>query len=80
MLGIEKISILKNNISIYFPKQKEHPIFESDFFKKLIETISGDKSRKYNISGSKDQLIIEIKTNQNSDIERLTDLKNILLQ
>ncbi|MBE2255578.1 MAG: transcription-repair coupling factor [Ignavibacteria bacterium] len=76
-LGLEKISILKNNISVYFPKSKEHPLFESDFFKNVIEVISNDKSRKYKISGSKDQLIIEIKTNQSSDKERLSDLKNL---
>ncbi|HEX2787270.1 MAG TPA: transcription-repair coupling factor [Ignavibacteria bacterium] len=77
-LGLEKISIQDNLISLYFPKDKEHPIFQGEYFTNLIDRISKDNTKKFNISGAKDQLIIEKETNSVKDIDRLKELDNIL--
>lgn len=77
-LGLEKISIQDNLISMYFPKDKEHTIYQSEYFTNLIDRISKDKTKKFNISGAKDQLIIEKETGSVKDIERLKELDDIL--
>jgi transcription-repair coupling factor (superfamily II helicase) len=77
-LGLEKISIQDNLISLYFPKDKEHPIYQSEYFTNLIDRISRDKTKKFNISGAKDQLVIEKETEFVKDIDRLKELDDIL--
>lgn len=77
-IGLEKIIINDNLISLQFPKDKEHPIFKSDFFSRIIETISNDKSGKYKISGDKDTLVVEIRVDSLDDNDRLDELNKIL--
>lgn len=77
-LGLEKISIQDNLISIYFPKNKEHVIYQSEYFTNLIDRISKDKTKKFNISGSKDQLVIEKEMESVKDVDRLRELDEAL--
>lgn len=77
-LGLEKISVQDNLISIYFPKDKEHRIYKDEYFTNLIDRISRDKTKKFNISGSKDQLIIEKETDSIKDVDRLKELDEVL--
>jgi len=60
-LGLEKIVLNELQLSLYFPKEKEHRIFRSGFFENLIDTISKSKNGTYNIANSKTQLVIEVK-------------------
>ncbi len=76
-LGVEKITIRNRSISIYFPKEKDHKIFEGNFFKDLIEEISNDKEKRYNISPEKDQLVIEIRLGSSEDEERIGEIEKI---
>lgn len=79
-LGLEKIIIRNKNLSIYFPSDKEHRIFQGEFFNKLIEKISVDKTKKYNIAPEKDTLIINIILSHMEDEKRLTEIENILTE
>lgn len=78
-LGLEKITIRGRNLSIHFPQEKEHKIFESDFYKNLIETISNDRTKKYNISPEKERLVIEIILDGEKDEERLIEMERLFL-
>jgi transcription-repair coupling factor (superfamily II helicase) len=77
-IGLEKITIRGKDVSIYFPASKEHPVFQSEYFNRIISAISTDKSRKFNISSNKEQLEIEIRLDSNEDEKRLNELKDIL--
>lgn len=77
-LGLDKITIRNKTLTLYFPKDKEHQIFKGIFFNNLIDTVSGDKSGKYNITGDKDSLIIEIKLKSNNDEEKLNEAETVL--
>ncbi len=68
-LGLEKIVLNELQLSLYFPKDKEHRIFKSGFFENLIDTISKSKAGSYNISNSRIQLIIEVKLKIEADYE-----------
>lgn len=75
LLGIDKITIRNKNLSIYFPEDKEHKIFESSFYKDLIEKISSDRSGKYNIAPEKERLVIEVYLDSGDDMKRLEEIK-----
>jgi transcription-repair coupling factor (superfamily II helicase) len=77
-IGLQKITVKGKELSLYFPESKEHPIFQSEFFNKIISIISSNKTRKYNISSNKEQLEIEIKLDSNEDEKRLEEIKSIL--
>lgn len=77
-LGLEKINIHDNEILLTFPKDRESPIFKSDYFAKLMEAISTDRSRKYNIEGDKETLVIAIDARTKDDERRLEELNNVL--
>jgi len=77
-LGLEKITIRGRELSLYFPEDKEHKIFQSPFFMQLLETISSNKSKKYNIAPDKDRLIIEITLDSHEDENRLSEIERIL--
>lgn len=77
-LGLEKITIRNRDLILHFPENKDHKIFESNFFKEMIEIISRDKQRKYNISPEKEKLVIEVKLDNNNDSERLRETEQIL--
>ncbi len=76
-LGLEKITIRNKHLTLYFPEDKDHKIFESNFFKNMIETISNDRTKKYNLAPDKDRLIIEITLVSNDDEKRLNEMENI---
>jgi len=43
-LGLEKINISGKDLSLYFPVNKEHVIYKSEFFDKMIKKLSANKS------------------------------------
>ena len=63
---------------MFFPANKEHPIFTSEFFNKIISFISTDKTRKFNISSNKEQLEIEVRLDSPEDEKRLVEIEKIL--
>ena len=75
---LEKLSIHGKKLEIFFPKEKEHRIFESDFFKSIIDMLSQNKSRKYNISENREQLVIETNLDSDDDRGRIEEIKKIL--
>jgi transcription-repair coupling factor (superfamily II helicase) len=77
-LGLDKITVRNKNLLLYFPVEKENKIFESDFYKNLIETISNDRTKKYNISPEKERLVIEIILDSNEDEKRLDEIEKII--
>ncbi|MCB0720756.1 MAG: transcription-repair coupling factor [Ignavibacteriae bacterium] len=77
-LGLEKITINNGLISLQFPKDKEHSVFKSSFFQKLIEAISADKSGQYKIGGDKDTLIVDIKADSSDDNAIIGSIRAIL--
>lgn len=77
-IGLQKITIRGKNASLFFPPNKEHPIFTSNFFNKIISFISSDKTRKFNISSNKEQLEIEIRLDSTEDNSRLSEIEKIL--
>ena len=76
--GLEKISVHGRNAEFIFPADKSHRIFESEFFKNIIDTISAEKSTKYNIANVKDRLIIEIKLGSDEDKKRILEINKLL--
>lgn len=77
-IGLEKITIRGKGASLFFPPNKEHPIFTSEFFNKIIAFISTDKTRKFNTSSNKEQLEIEVKFSSAEDEKRLEEINTIL--
>ncbi len=75
---MEKISIHGRNAELHFPQDKNHKVFESDFFKNLINIISAEKSTKYNIANVKDKLVIEINLTGDEDKARILEIKELL--
>ncbi|MBK8983629.1 MAG: transcription-repair coupling factor [Ignavibacteria bacterium] len=77
-LGLEKIEIRDKKLFIHFPEDKEHPVFESEFYKNLIEKISGDRERRFNISPVRDKLVIEKIFKDTEDSIRLNESADAL--
>lgn len=77
-IGLEKIVISENIITLYFPFNKEHKIFESEFFNHMIEKLSQTKSMKYKFVNDEKRLIIEIQLESHEDEERLKELQTVL--
>lgn len=77
-IGLEKIVISENTITLYFPFNKEHKIFESEFFNNMVEKLSATKSDKFNFINDNDRLIIEIHLDSFEDEERLKELQKVL--
>lgn len=77
-IGLQKITLRGKRASLFFPTNKEHPIFTSEFFNKIISFISTDKTRKFNISSNKDQLEIEVRMDSIDDEKRLEEINKIL--
>jgi hypothetical protein len=63
---------------LYFPFNKEHKIFESEFFTRIIEKLSSTKSRKYSFVNDDERLIIEVLMESEEDESRLSELQAIL--
>jgi transcription-repair coupling factor (superfamily II helicase) len=77
-IGLEKIAVRGKTLVMEFPADKDHRIFESPFFNALIERLSHDKSRKYNIAPEKEKLVVEAAVNGSSDGDRLKDVEKII--
>lgn len=77
-IGLEKIIIRENTLTLYFPLNKEDKIFESEFFNNMIEKLSQTKSRKYSFVNDDERLIIEIRLDSNKDEEKLKELQAVL--
>jgi transcription-repair coupling factor (superfamily II helicase) len=77
-IGLEKIIIRDKSITLFFPFNKEHKIFESNFFNHIIEKLSAIKTRKYSFINDDDRLIIEVKLDKFDDDARLTELQSVL--
>jgi len=77
-IGLEKINISGKVITLYFPFNKEHKIFESGFFTRIIEKLSSTKTRKYSFVNDDERLIIEVLLESEEDESRLTELQAIL--
>jgi transcription-repair coupling factor (superfamily II helicase) len=77
-IGLEKIMIRDKTITLFFPFNKEHKIFESEFFNHIIEKLSSTKSKKYSFINDDERLIIEIQLDSDEDYERLTELQTVL--
>lgn len=76
-LGLDKITIRNRDLNLYFPNDKEHKIFESEFYKNLIETISNDRKAKYNIAPDKERLVIELVLESMDDEKRLSETEKL---
>lgn len=76
-LGLEKITIRNRDLNLSFPNDKEHKIFESEFYKNLIETISNDRKGKYNIAPDKERLVIELELESKDDEKRLSETEKL---
>ncbi|MBN1632761.1 MAG: transcription-repair coupling factor [Ignavibacteria bacterium] len=59
-LGLEKISLYDNELTMYFPKDTNHPVYKSDFYLNLVDKMSKDRSRRYDILPDKERLIVKI--------------------
>jgi len=77
-LGLERINISGKELSLHFPVNKEHVIYKSEFFDKMIKKLSANKSGKYSIGNNKDKLIFEIYFDNADDASRLKELEEIL--
>jgi transcription-repair coupling factor (superfamily II helicase) len=77
-IGLEKIMIRDKTITLFFPFNKEHKIFESNFFNHIIEKLSSTKSKKYSFINDDEKLIIEIQLDSDEDYARLTELQTVL--
>ena len=77
-LGLEKITIRNRDLNLFFPNNKDHKIFESGFYKDLIEAISNDRTGKYNIAPEKERLVIEINLGSNEDEQRLDETEKLI--
>ncbi|MEO8664179.1 MAG: transcription-repair coupling factor [Ignavibacteria bacterium] len=77
-IGLEKLIIRNRILTLEFPKEKENRIFESDFFKNLIDTISDDKKKKYTLIPDKEKLAVSIRLFDTTDTLRLSEVEEIL--
>jgi len=77
-IGLEKIVINGKSITLFFPFNKEHKIFESEFFNHMIEKLSSTKFKKYSFVNDDERLIIEIQLDSYEDEERLKELQLVL--
>ncbi|MCX6165782.1 MAG: transcription-repair coupling factor, partial [Ignavibacteriae bacterium] len=77
-IGLEKIIISNKTITLNFPFNKEHKIFESEFFNHMIEKLSSTISKKYSFVNDDERLIIEIQLDSYEDEVRLEELQTIL--
>jgi transcription-repair coupling factor (superfamily II helicase) len=77
-IGLEKIIIQDRTITLFFPFNKEHKIFESEFFNHIIEKLSSTKTKKYSFVNDDERLIMEIQLESEEDDSRLIELRAVL--
>lgn len=76
--GLEKITIQDKSLVLFFPVNKEHKIFESEFFTRIIEKLTAAKSGKYSFINDDDRLILEVRLESTYDEARLLELQAVL--
>jgi transcription-repair coupling factor (superfamily II helicase) len=59
-LGLEKISLFDNELTMFFPADTNHPVYKSNFYLDLIDKMSRDNSRRYDILPDKQRLVVKI--------------------
>lgn len=77
-IGLEKISINGEEMLMYFPADKNHKIFNSDFFTNLVNRLSVAKSDKFSFVNKKDRLVILVNLDSRDYIQRINEIKNLL--
>ena len=77
-IGLEKLSIQENEVLMYFPVDKSHKIFQSDFFTNLVSRLSASKSDKFTFVNKKDRLVILVNLDSRDDSERIREMRVLL--
>ncbi len=77
-IGLEKINISGDELLLYFPEEKEHRIFKSDFFDNLVQRLSETKSNKFNFVNNKKRLIILVNLNSKEEDKRIVEIKKLM--
>ena len=77
-IGLEKVNLHNRELTFYFPQDKNHKIYKSDFFTKIIERISSEKTNKYELIDDKNKLIIMFRLEDDDDLSRLQEVQKIL--
>ena len=77
-IGLEKINLNNRELTFYFPQDKNHRIYKSDFFTKIIEKISFEKTNQYELIDDKNKLIIMFRLEHYDDLSRLHEVQEIL--
>ncbi len=72
-LGIEKLTYFNNTLEVYFPHDKQNEIYNSDFFKNLVQQISVNKTNRYFFKQSETEFSLEI-----LNLDFPFDLKKVL--
>ena len=77
-IGLEKININGSEMLLYFPEEKEHRIFKSDFFNNLVQRLSATKSRKYTFVNNKDKLIVLVNLDYDDEEKRIEEIRKMM--
>ncbi|MCI0472851.1 MAG: transcription-repair coupling factor [Ignavibacteria bacterium] len=77
-IGLEKINVSGRELTLYFPPEKEHRIFQSGFFSNLIARLSASKNDKYTFINNKKRLIVLINLDSDDDVSRLAEIRKLL--
>jgi len=77
-IGLEKINISGNEMLLYFPEEKEHRIFKSDFFNNLVQRLSATKTRKYTFVNNKDKLIVLVNLDSKDEEKRIDEIRKMM--
>lgn len=77
-IGLEKINISGDEMLLYFPEEKGHRIFTSEFFDNLIKKLSAAKSNKFNFVNNKKRLIVQVNLNSREEEERIEEIKKLI--
>lgn len=77
-IGLEKINISGDEMLLYFPEEKEHRIFKSDFFDNLIKRLAAAKSNKFNFVNNKKRLIVQVNLNSREEDERIEEIRKLM--
>ena len=63
---------------LYFPAEKDHRIFKSDFFNNLVQRLSATKSRKYTFVNNKDKLIVLVNLDSEDEEKRIEEIRKMM--
>ncbi len=77
-IGLEKLNISGDEMLLYFPEEKEHRVFKSDFFDNLIKKLAAAKSNKFNFVNNKKRLIVQVNLNSREEEQRLEEIRKLM--